>query len=242
LTNAIDPRALSNLASFDHEVFEHRLAIGSGRRREKILGDAKVELAAESQVRKQVVDDLTSANRKLEAEIDDLKSQAKRHNRRLDEIQDTREYRALNEEVRYLRRQAEGKEEEVLANLERIEEAEAEWKESKNSFESKLAETNSAVAKIAEERSEHEAELSRAEKALEQYLTQVGEATVSFYRRRVSRQQQPVVWMVKGACGSCHTKLTPQGRLEVLSAKKLVTCGTCGRVVVAPLAEDSEVH
>jgi hypothetical protein len=242
LTPRVDPRVLSNLASFDQEVAEHRIAIGSGRRREKLLDKTKIELAAESQERKAVVEELKSANRKLEAEIEDLKSQAKRHHGRLNEIQDTREYRALNEEVRYLRRQAETKEEEVLANLEKIEEAEAEWKQAKDSFEAQLAETNAEVEKIRAERERHNEQLQRAEKALDQYLEQVGEATKRFYRKRVSRQEQPVVWMEKGACGSCHTKLTPQSYIEVLNGTKLVVCVTCGRVVVAPLNEDSGVH
>ncbi len=242
MNSSVDPRVLSNLASFDHDVTEHRVAIGSGRQREKLLEQTKIELAAQSEERRHEVEELRSTNRKLEAEIEDLKSQAKLHHGRLNEIQDTREYRALNEEVRYLRQQAENKEEQVLANLEVIEAAEDEWQKAKVALESKLAETEAEMERIVRERTEHEAELQRAESALEQYLTQVDEATVRFYRRRVARQQQPVVWMDKGACGSCHTKLTAQGRIEVLNAKKLVICGTCGRVVVAPLVQDSEVH
>lgn len=244
MNNGIDPRVLSNLATFDGEVHQHRMMIGDGRRRERQLKALEVELAADSQGKKVSAEELKKENRRLEGEIEDLKTQAHRHGARLNEIQDTREYHALNGEIKYLLRQAEEKEEVVLANLEKIEQAENEWKEAHDAFEEKLSETRAEAQRIASQRKEHEQALHQAEKALEQYLSQVDDAVVRFYRRRAKRQEQPVVWMDKGACGYCHTRLTPQGRLEVLNGEKLVTCGTCGRVIVASNSEpkDSSVH
>lgn len=235
MTVSIDPRILSQLAHFDGEVHRHRAAIASGRRREADLQQLRVEVAAEAQEAKGRVDALKEQNRALEAEIDDFNQRAKKYSGRLNEIQDQREWRALNDEVRYLRRQVEGREEQMLANLELIEKAEEEWKKAHEEFEKRSGEINNERNKILAEREMHQKQMATAAKALEEYLEQTDDRTVGYYRRRARRQDLPVVWMEKGACSSCHALLTEQMQMEISQGRSLVTCQSCGRVIVAPV-------
>ncbi len=237
----IDPRTLSQLAFYDAEVQRHRSAIEAGRRREAALAKERIEIAAGTHGKRDRLQALQAENRRIEAEIEDFKEQSKRHNNRLNDAQDTREYNALNDEIRYLRRQIENREEQVLANMELIEKAEAEYEAAKAEFEGREKEIQQLIELIHAERDQHEKAMAKAAADLEQFLTQVDEATVRFYRRRAQRQDQPVVWMEKGACGFCHSKLTPQGQIEAQGFKALVTCTTCGRLVVGPLTQDSTV-
>jgi predicted nucleic acid-binding Zn-ribbon protein len=108
-------------------------------------------------------------------------------------------------------------------------------------LEESRAEFNRQRADFDREREQIESDLVDQREKLENYLKarsefyqQVPPATRQFYERRSKRQQMPVVWMDDGdSCGHCHHRLTPQARLEVISAKNLVTCESCGRVIVA---------
>jgi predicted nucleic acid-binding Zn-ribbon protein len=231
---SIDPRVLSRLAHFDGQVHRHRAAIASGKRREADLRKLRVEVAAEAQEVKQRLEALKDKNKELQNEVDEFNVRAKRYSGRLNEIQDQREWRALNDEVRYLHRQVENREEQMLANLELIEKAESEWNAAHEEFEKRETEITNERNKILAEREMHTKKMAEAAKKLEEYLQESDKRTVSYYRRRASRQDQPVVWMEKGACSSCHALLTPQMQLEISQAKSLVTCQTCGRIIVAP--------
>jgi len=241
LSTKIDPRILSQVAHLDGQVHHHRSALAAGRKREADLEQLRKEYAAEATVKKNKVEELDAANKSLEAEIEDLQTQAKKHSGRLSEIQDTREYRALNEEVRYLRRQAENKEETVLANMELIEKAKVEFDSAHGDFENKAKEVTDEIEAIRKERVERETAMEEAAKHLDAYLEQIGEAVSRWWRRRAARMQLPVVWSEKGACGFCHHKLTPQKNLEVVQGRNQVVCDTCGRIVVAAL-EDTTVN
>lgn len=241
MTPSIDPRILSQLAHFDGEVHRHRASIVSGKRREVELQKLRVEYAAESQEAKARLEELQKKNRELQAEVDDFNEKAKRYSGRLNEIQDQREWRALNDEVRYLHRQVENREEQMLANMELIEKAEAEWKSAHEDFEAKEQEINNERNKILAERDMHKKQMATAAQQLEEYLKNTDDRTVSYYRRRAVRQDQPVVWMEKGACSVCHALLTAQSQIEISQGRSLVSCQTCGRVIVAPINQNHSV-
>lgn len=241
MSPTVDPRTLSHIAHLDGQVHRHRSAIAAGRRREADLEQLRTEYAAEAMGKKSRLAELEEANKVLEKEIEEVNRQAKMHNNRLNEIQDTREWRALNDEVRYLRRQVENKEETVLANMELIEKAKAEFGEANSDFEAKTKEVAAEIAAIRSERAERETAMADAAKNLQQFLTQSGDAVARWYTRRAERMPLPVVWASKDACGFCQHKLTPQKALEVAQGKAQVTCDTCGRIVVAALHEDSTV-
>jgi predicted nucleic acid-binding Zn-ribbon protein len=241
LTPSIDPRILSQLAYFDGEVHNHRAAIASGKRRESDLKQLRVEHAADAQEARARLDALQAKNKALEVEVEEFNVRVKKYSGRLNEIQDQREWRALNDEVRYLLRQVENREEQMLVNLELIEKAEAEWKGLHEEFEARELDINNERNKILAERDMHEKHMATAAGALEDYLENTDDKAVNYYRRRASRQDLPVVWMSKGACSSCHARLTAQMQLEISQGRSLVVCQTCGRVIVAPTKQNHSV-
>jgi predicted nucleic acid-binding Zn-ribbon protein len=241
LTPSIDPRILSQLAHYDNEVHRHRAAIASGRRREADLKQLLVEYAADAQEAKSRLEAIQARNKALEVEVEDFNVRIKKYSGRLNEIQDQREWRALNDEVRYLLRQVENLEEQMLVNLELIEKAEAEWKSLHKEFEEHEEDINNERNKIHAERDMHEKQMVTAASALEDYLKNTDDKTVVYYRRRASRQDLPVVWMAKGACSSCHARLTAQAQLEISHGERLVVCETCGRVIVASTKQNHSV-
>lgn len=233
----IDPRILSQLAHFDGQVHQHRSAIASGKTREAMLEQQRREYAGEAQEKKTRLSELEETNKVLQKEIEELQRQIKQHSGRLHDVQDNREYTALNDEVRYLRRQIENKEETILTNMELVEKSQAQWDSASSELEAKAAEIKAELERIRAERLQSAQAMEQAKKDLELYLDKLDVRTVTWYQRRAQRQDQPVVWMNKDACGACHARLTPQMQLEVKNGTSLVTCQSCGRIVVASLEQ-----
>lgn len=234
MSNAADPKVLAELAAYDRKVFHHSSAIAAGRRQEEKLRAEEVEAASAVAETRQRLEAAQGENRRLEKEADEMRRQAKHHGGRLNEIQDSREWRALNDEVRYLQRQAENRDEKALENMEAIEKLEAEYAEAEREFNSRKEQISNKRNLIVAEREEHEKQLAVARAEREEFLGQVPAATMRFYERRAKRQDMPVVWMREGSCSHCHAKLTPQGINDVRGGQRLVTCESCGRLVVPP--------
>jgi len=231
----VDPKDLTRLVSFDRRIHGIQDAMAASSRRLKSLQELEAEYAADLAEARKKQTDAKLQQRMLEAEVEDLKRQVKTHNHRLNEIQDTREYRALNEEIRYLQRQIGDKEEAQLAIMESLEGIQAQVDERTEALKAKQAEIGEERARIDGDRGSQEGELGEIRKAREAFMETLPAGLIRFYERRANRLDLPVVWLDDDACGYCHHKLTPQGSLEVRYAKSLVECESCGRVVVAAL-------
>lgn len=228
----VDPITLVQLVVQDRRIHELRQSIAAGRRRrrdlERLLGEhTEVRDAAKAKL-----DEVQGEIRRLEREIEDFKRQAKTHGSRLNEISDTREYRALNDEIRYVQRKASDNEETVLSHMEAAEKLQAEFDGAQGELDQKAQSVRAEVAQIQADEEARSADLRDAEKARDAILKEMPDAAQRFYERRARRIEMPIVWIREGACGYCHHKLTPQNAIEVLDHKTLIECESCGRIVV----------
>ena len=57
--------------------------------------------------------------------------------------------------------------------------------------------------------------------------------------RSNARNKLAVVTVVRGACGGCFNKITPQREIDIMESKKIVVCEYCGRILVNAEKEDS---
>ena len=233
MVTGIDPRTLSQLAAFDRKVHDSKAAIAAGKRKMADLDALEAEYRTELETAQQNVQNNKLQCRQHESEIEDLKRQVRTHNHRLNEITDTREFRALSDEIRYIQRQIEEKEEQLLKLMEEGEQLAKEVESAQAALEEKSAEVAEGRAKIEGERERQESELAQSASELETFLESIPAGTLRFYKRKAQRQDMPVVWVRDDACSYCHHKLTPQGRLEVRKAQAIVVCESCGRIVVA---------
>jgi predicted nucleic acid-binding Zn-ribbon protein len=236
----VDPRVLSQLSAHDFRVEECRQSIAALEKRNGTLDELEREYATTAAQAKAHLDELKLQIRQAELEVADLRRQSKVHQGHLNDISDSREYRALNEEVRYLQRQIGEIEERTLNVMEESEKAEKEVESSREEFNSHHEEFERERAQIERDLADQHEKLKQRLAQRNEFYRQIPPQTRRFYERRGKRQTMPVVWMGEGAsCGYCHHRLTPQARLEVIGAKSLVTCESCGRVIVAAPTSDS---
>ncbi len=234
MTVAIDPRILSQLAAHDYKVEECKQALASHQKRLKTLDELEREYAGEVAEAKAHRDELKMAVHQAELEVAEWRRQTKVHQGHLNEIADSRAWRALNEEIRYLQRQIDEKEESTLTVMEEAEKAEKTLSQAQEVLRAKREEIEAERGQIQVDMEKLRERLARFETAREAFYAEVPPVIRSYYERRGRRQSMPVVWMAEGgSCSYCHSRLTPQAQLEVTTAKKLVVCESCGRVIVA---------
>jgi len=231
--STIDPRILSQIAAHDFEVEECKQALAALAKREKKLVELEREYASDAAEAKARSDEYKLQIRQSELEVAEFRRQSKIHMGHLDQISDTREYRALSEEIRYIERQVNDKEEATLQIMEEAVKAEQARADSHQSLVDKRQEIEAERIRMIELVKQQKEKMRQRQAARDAFYAQVPDEVKTFYDRRGKRQSMPVVWLWEdNACGYCHHRLTPQQRLEVLRAKNLVSCESCGRLIV----------
>jgi predicted nucleic acid-binding Zn-ribbon protein len=228
----LDPRHLVELVVCDRKIHELQLMLRGGRRREAELEKELTETRGQAGEAQRKLEEVAAEIRKYEREIEDYRRQTKTHSSRLNEISDSREYRALNDEIRYLLRQVQEREEAILALLEAQEKQSAEFETSKGSLAAKTAAIAAEKERIDQERAQQTEQLTVEQAARNELLKTLPESASSYYVRRSKRIEMPLVWLREGACGFCLHKLPPQKAIEVRDGRTLVECESCGRVIV----------
>lgn len=236
----LDPRILVQLVLSDRRVHELQMAVRSGQRRENDLGAELTQARGEAGETQRRLEELATEIRKNEREIEEFRRQSKVHGSRLNEIQDTREYRALNEEIRYLQRQVSEREELILGLMEQQEKLSGEFDQTKSELSDRSSEISEEKTRIESERLEQTELLNKAIEEREKFLASMPEAAKNYYDRRSKRIEMPIVWLRDAACGYCMHRLTPQKAIEVRDGKSLVECESCGRLIVN--VDNHDVH
>jgi predicted nucleic acid-binding Zn-ribbon protein len=96
-------------------------------------------------------------------------------------------------------------------------------------------EADLARAEFQKKISNAQALLSEHRQSQAQAETAVDPAALSLYRRILkSKKDIAVVPMRHQTCSGCHMKVVSQTAIDVKSAKKLVSCDHCGRLLFDP--------
>jgi len=178
-------------------------------------------------------EELKVKRRGKEKEVEEFT--AKIHKFELDQyaVSDNKQYQALLREIALLKEKRSQVEGEIIEIMEQEESAAKDLKE----FEAKIAREEAAAA---EERRRHESELEDATREL---VVVEGEKSALIVRlsspiraryERVSEGKggMAVTTVRNKACGICCTNLPPQTLNEIRKGLQVITCETCGRLLV----------
>ncbi len=194
----------------------------------------KVELLREDAGKRRTrQEELKVKRRAKEKEIEDFTTRI--HKFEIDQyaVSDNKQYQALLREIALLKEKRSQVEGEIIEIMEQEESSVKELKE----FEAKIAREE---ASSAEEKRQREAELQGARRELavvegeKAALVARLSASVRMRYERVSEGKggMAVTAVVGRACGTCRTNLPPQTVNEIRKRLYVITCETCGRLLV----------
>ncbi|MBN1504476.1 MAG: hypothetical protein JW952_05385 [Candidatus Eisenbacteria bacterium] len=194
----------------------------------------KVELLREElSKRRTTQEELKVKRRAKEKEVEDFT--AKIHKFEVDQygVKNNEQYQALLREIALLKQKRSQAEGEIIEIMEQEESSARDMKE----FEAKIAREEAGTA---EDKRKREAELEDAKRdlAVEESekagLVSRLSPPVRMRYERVSEGKggMAVAAVINRACGACYTNLPPQTLNEIRKGLQVITCETCGRLLV----------
>jgi predicted nucleic acid-binding Zn-ribbon protein len=171
------------------------------------------------------------ARRQHEADLQDLEAKRSRYRTQLMEVKTNKEYTAMLHEIEGVEREIRGREDQILAEMEKSEALAAEVKAEEEAF--KAAEGRSRESGRALEERARALEAERTRLAAERdtvAATVPGEVLELF--QRVSRLRGVAVAEARdGMCQVCHVKLRPQMFVDVKRNEEILQCPACNRIL-----------
>ncbi len=185
------------------------------------------------QAQKQEKDEAEKRRRHLERELEVAAERLKTSQQRLTEVKTNKEYEALQREIDVWKQAVSENETKILKTMAEIEQL----TEKILTGEQKLKEEEELKQKqISEFRAKldsAEAELNNYKQERKQIASRVDKNLLSSYERiRKGRGGIAVVSVSRKACGGCFKQLPPQKVVEIKKGNRLITCDSCGRILV----------
>ncbi len=187
---------------------------------------------AQLEAAKTRVKQIESERKRLEIEVESKKTQIEKYANQQLQTRKNEEYRALAQEIEHCKAEITKIEDQEIELMEQAEAAQkevlramADASEAKKTVEGQVAQLDEREANLKKEL----AELQSGRTAL---ASAVDESARSRYERLMkSKGGNVVVGVNHGVCGGCHMRLTAQILVNCKSAREIVSCTNCGRIL-----------
>ena len=171
-------------------------------------------------------------HRRAEAELDDQREKLKKYQGQLRNVQSSREYSAVLNEIDGVEKLVRATEEKVLSLEEEIEGGEKELSEREERLP---RETEEHEEKLKDWRAEQQSinqELAAAEEEIRNLDAAIPPRERAEFHRLLDRKSGlAVVRVVDKSCSACHVKVRPAALQILKSGNELVYCDSCKRIL-----------
>jgi len=198
------------------------------------LGDnqAVTRVRAKLERENQALEELKKQQHSAEWEIDDLSSKLSKEEEGLysGRITNPKDLTSLQHEVELLKSKRTRLEDNALAIMDNVEQAEANAATISQELKTVEAEWQSQQQELSAEKEQLGNKLSDLKKRRESLLAEIDPQVADLYHK-LSKQKKPAVAKVEqGICGSCRISL-PITDLQQVRSGNLVQCSSCGRIL-----------
>jgi len=202
-----------------------------------VLTGRRADVLGRSRDQQIVVDDLTAAQEKADADVEQVKARRKRDQDRMDQglISNPKDLERMQHELASLERRISTLEDEELEVMEELEAAQTDLTAMRND----LAETDERLAKVTEARDQRyadiDAELARIVGEREPLVAAVPAELLALYDRlRTSKNGVGVAELRARQCGGCMLSLDNADLADISTraADEVVRCEQCQRILV----------
>jgi predicted nucleic acid-binding Zn-ribbon protein len=177
------------------------------------------------------LDDSQKARRRLEGELQDLEARRSRYKGQLMEVKTNKEYTAMLHEIEGVEREIRGREDLVLAEMERAEALEAEVRREEQAVKGAEDAHRQARAALDQEAARFEAEAGQRRQEREAVAGSLPADLLELFQR-VARLRGVALAEAKDAmCEACHLKLQVQMYVDLKRNEEITQCPACHRIL-----------
>ena len=171
--------------------------------------------------------------RQLEKDVQDFEAKMSASRTKLAEVKTNHEYTAALKEIDTLKADIDAKEERLLVLMDEGETFEPLHDEEVKKLSAERAEIEAEKKVLLDKQSALEATVEKLAAEKPALLKQLGDSMQKKYERLLKRHGDAAVVPVREEhCGGCGTQLPPQVAVEVRKNNQLLTCQSCGRLLV----------
>jgi predicted nucleic acid-binding Zn-ribbon protein len=175
---------------------------------------------------------IESDRKNLELEVEGKKAQITKYANQQLQTRKNEEYRALSNEIDTCKRAIFTIEDQEIALMEQAEAAHKAAIAASRSAEEAKKLMDEQVVQLGLREQNLQKELEKLQVNRDELAAAVDETVCDRYERLLRNKGENVVVGVQhGVCGGCHMKLPPQLLVACRSAKELVMCINCGRIL-----------
>jgi predicted nucleic acid-binding Zn-ribbon protein len=183
------------------------------------------------------------ARRQHEADLQDLEAKRSRYKGQLMEVKTNKEYTAMLHEIEGVEREIRGREDQILAEMEKSEGLAAEVKAEEEAFKAAEGRSRESGRALDERSRELEAERTRLAAERDTVAATVPGEVLELFQRVARLRGVAVAEARDGMCQVCHVKLRPQMFVDIKRNEEILQCPACNRVlyyVTPPAAAGAE--
>jgi len=195
------------------------------------------------------VDEAAKQRRGAEAEVADLREQAKHYQQQISLVTSQREYGALLQEIDTVNSQINELEEKGLALLEQQEEAQKKREEEETAFQELDSRYSAELEKWEAQKPQVAAQAEKLRGRIEVFKERLQPAAVAQFERLFDyykgKALAPIREIDRGGkfakmwhCGVCNYRVRPQAVVGIQTRGTIETCDSCKRILYLPEAEE----
>jgi uncharacterized protein len=171
------------------------------------------------------------ARRQHEADLQDLEVKRSRYKTQLMEVKTNKEYTAMLHEIEGVEREIRGREDQILAEMEKSEGLAAEVKAEEEAFKAAEGRSRESGRALDERARELEAERTRLAAERDTVAATVPGEVLELFQRVARLRGVAVAEARDGMCQVCHVKLRPQMYVDIKRNEDIQQCPACNRIL-----------
>jgi predicted nucleic acid-binding Zn-ribbon protein len=181
---------------------------------------------------KERMDQNQKKRRDLEAEVKDIKEQASKYNRQLNEVKTNREYSSLLKEIEEAKQKVNDKEEEIIGEMLSADEIEEEIKNAGQNYSEAEQKFSKEKDVLQQEKKKFEAKKDKLNQEKEKLVPKIPANQVNLYLKIYKKKSGNALSPVNDEfCSLCHMRIRPQVINELKGKEKIILCENCGRIL-----------
>jgi len=229
----VDLERLLSLQAADREIARLRQEIAALP--ERISGvEAKLNSAkAQVETAKARIKAGENARRKHEADIQAERQKISKYRDQSLEVKTNDQYKALMHEIGFAEQAIRDKEDKILEAMLDAEEQEKLIRTAEAELKAQTAVIEREKTEVRTRTEQDERELAEWSLKRNQLRNDINSDTVAHYDRVLRLRGSGVAEVRNGKCSACNVLLRPQELQEALSQEVVMTCNSCGRILVS---------
>lgn len=191
---------------------------------------------------KEKLDRISKEKRSLERDVDAYNEKIRNEKLKQQSVKSNKEFRAMNAEIEYLQKLIDRDESRILEIMEESEKRRNEINQFSNSVEKEIRTLEKKKEELERLIKESKEDLMVLQDEKARIMPHLSDRIRKKYLRILEvKGDSGVANLVDDVCHGCYSKVPPQKAYEVRKNDRIITCETCGRILVYyPESKDVE--